>query len=98
MASRMCLMPSCSPSAEIKRTSRARIWPFIRGSSSVATAHHSSRNRVFGAVRPPRTINLLVRRTDADPNYERDYTVVPSLVSIQASQHFSDQLFVLADG
>src|SRR5918997_1105164 len=54
----------------------------LRACSSVATAHHSSRNRDYGAVRPPRTINLLVRRTDADPNYRRDYTAVPSLVSM----------------
>src|ERR671915_851035 len=53
IASRMCLIPSCSPLAEINRTERARISPLILGSSSVATVHHSSQRQIFGAVCPP---------------------------------------------
>src|ERR671916_2242034 len=54
MASRICFIPSCSPVAEIRRTSRARIWPLILGSSSVATVHHSSQKTLSGPVVCPR--------------------------------------------
>src|SRR5215210_7907772 len=62
----MCLIPNCSPLAEINRTERARISPLILGSSSVATVHHSSQGQIFGAVCPPDMISLR-RRTDAAP-------------------------------
>lgn len=39
------LMPSCSPSEEMTRTSRARIFSLIRGSCGVAIADHSSCRR-----------------------------------------------------
>src|ERR671916_1860176 len=67
MASRICFIPNCSPVAEIRRTSRARIWPLILGSSSVATVHHSSQKTRFRGRSSVSNENLLVRRTDADP-------------------------------
>ena len=65
----MCLIPSCSPLSEIRRTERALIWSLILGSSSVATVHHSSQKQIFGAVCPPDMI-LLRRRTDAGPQLQ----------------------------
>src|SRR3712207_2797228 len=78
----MCLIPNCSPLAEINRTERARISPLILGSSSVATVHHSSQRQIFGAVCPPDMISLR-RRTDAAPPTTRsNYTARPPPVSI----------------
>src|ERR687893_2287523 len=84
IASRMCFIPSCSPLAEIKRTERARIWPLILGSSSVATVHHSSQKRNFGAVCPSDDeLRLGVEQTRT-PNYDNDYTPPAPPLSIRA--------------
>src|ERR671932_1681524 len=66
MASLMCLIPSCSPLSEMRRTERVLIWSFILGSSSAATVHHSFQNRTCGAIEPLKRV-CQKHRADADP-------------------------------
>src|SRR5918993_507989 len=78
-ASLMCLIPSCSPVSEIKRTERALICPLILGSSSVATLHHSFRFRYPGAVEPP----TLVSETSSDHRPQTTPLIVPLPLSVR---------------
>src|SRR5215210_3512010 len=78
IASLMCLIPSCSPLSEMRRTERALIWPLILVSSSAATLHHSFQYGLCGAVEPRTTASQTKhRKRTRTPTHAIYYTPTP---------------------